>query len=147
MLFELIGAPHVQKNENGVNVEYRKGDRIETDKDLCRMFRGKFKLLSGEPVNAAVPSQPEINKSVDVRTAATVLAAEATTAAEATASAVRKLASGLDMTITFPGAKEKSLSIMKIDEDQFQITKNGFIEVNGIFTRAEVIILLKNIDA
>ena len=122
MLFELTGGNHQQGGKT-----YKKGDRIETDMDLCAKFRGKFKLIEGE---AAKPiTQPVIPKT------------------EFNVNTVKKLASGMDMTATFPSAKEKSLIIMKVGEDQFQIAKNGFIEVVGTFTRAEIIIFLKSLNA
>ncbi len=124
MLFKLIGGGHV--DEKGKS--YKKGDHIESDMDLCAKFRGKFKLIEGE---AAKPiTQPVIPKTGEFK-----------------ANTVKELASGMDMTATFPSAKEKSLSIMKVGEDQFQIAKNGFIEVVGAFTRAEIIIFLKSFNA
>lgn len=132
MIFELTGGGHQQGGK-----KYVKGDRIETEQNLCKMFRGKFKLIVE---GTAVPvSQPEISKTVEKTEA------KDTTAASVIATATKKLASGLDMTATFPEAKEHSLQIMKISEDQFQIAKNGFIEVEGVFTRAEVTIFLKSL--
>jgi len=138
MLFELIGAPHEQDGKR-----YVKGDRIETDRNLCQMFRGKFKVLDGggEPSPGTPVPQPNIPKSVD----APIAADTDTVATEATATSVKKLASGIDMTMTFPEAKGSELTVMKVGDDQFQFAKNGFIEVNGIFTRAQASIFLKNL--
>lgn len=133
MIFELTGGGHQQGGK-----KYVKGDRIETDRDLCKRFRGKFKLIEeGGKASSGTPvSQPIIPKTEDAKT-------EDTKTTELPP--VKKLASGLDMTATFPEAKEHSLQIMKVDEDQFQIAKNGFIEAEGVFTRAEVTIYLKSL--
>lgn len=124
MLFELTGGGH-----DHFGKMYKKGDRIETDMDLRAKFGSKFKLISKEE-SAEPVSQPVLPKTDETK-----------------ASTVKTLASGIDMTLTFPEAKEKSFSIMKIGEDQFQIAKDGFIEDAGVFTRAEIVIFLKNVDA
>ncbi len=137
MLFELVGGGHVQGGR-----KYVRGDRIETDKNLCQMFRGKFKLLDGggEASPGAPIIQPVIPKTADTEAAEKKVA-------EATVNSVKKLASGIDMTMTFPEAKGSELQVMKISEDQFMFAKNGFVEVVGLFTRAEVVIFLKNHNA
>ena len=127
MIFELVkGGTH---SEGGKT--YKVGDRIETDHDLCAKFgKKKFRLIEDEAGNTVTPSQPEIPKSTD-----------------APLPPVAKMASGMAMTMIFPTAKDTGLDIMKIGEDQFQVTKNGFLCEDGVFTRAEILIYLKNFNA
>lgn len=126
MIFELTGAPHVQDGK-----EYTKGDRIETDSDLCKMFRGKFKLLESGVASPGTPvPQPKIPKSKNTEN-----------------SNVKKLASGLTVTMSFLETKDTGLDITKTGEDEYQIVKNGFVFADGVFTRAEVLIYLKNLNA
>ncbi len=129
MIFKLIGAPHVQDGRT-----YRKGDHIETDRDLRTVFKGKFVLVSGEDLVAI--AQPVIPKKAETKSEDAPLVPP-----------VKKMASGVNMTITFTDTKDTGLDVMKIAEDQFQIAEKGFLFTDGIFTRAEMIIFLKNHNA
>lgn len=50
--FKLVGGVHT--DENGKT--YSKGDKIESDSDLVKLFPNKFELV-GEPVAKAEPSE------------------------------------------------------------------------------------------
>lgn len=133
MLFELTGGSHDHGGKT-----YKKGDRIETNTDLVKKFKNKFKKIVIEG-----------SKAVEVATAPNIPKKNLDTTDNSEAKNAPELVKviGTDVSVSFPGIKGTKFTVYKgIGADEYQLAENNIVK-QGIFSRADIAMFLRNSNA